>query len=378
MENQIFASYITLLIKIKIVFPMIPLNSNVKIISKKILKESKKSRPSTERVMDLKTRILVLKTLNTGLLTGIYRCISTGKESNLYLASSKNSDHNLVLKVYKTSNPMYKDRDCYLTGNSRFNFNCPLTKPKKIIQFWAEKEFRNLTKIWKSGVLVPKPEHLSMHMVFMEFLGESGISAPKIKDAGLSKNRLHECYYDAVHIVRRLYWECKIVHADLNEYNIIYYKSSLYVIDVSQSVDINNPHSHQFLWEDCTHITKFFQKQGIFTLPIKKFFDFVVDPTIIDIDVKIPIEKIIFKPYYLFKLKETLETNLIKTDINSEKIRTPKISFQNCKRNLRVIWMSHALIFTIFILVKSRKTLQHNSNILNAKSGAKICLNLCL
>jgi RIO kinase 1 len=317
-----------------------------------------------------------LKMLNTGLLTGIHGCISTGKESNLYLASTKNSDHNLILKVYKTSNPMFKDRDCYLTGNSRFNYNCPLTNPKKIIQFWAEKEFRNLTKIYQSGVLVPRPEHLNMHMVFMEFLGEGGISAPKIKDADLTKSRLHECYYDAVHIVRRLYWECKIVHADLNEYNIIYYKSSLYVIDVSQSVDVNNPHSHQFLWEDCTHITKFFQKQGIFTIPIKKFFDFVVDPNIINIDVKIPIEKTILKPYYLIKIKETLETNLIKTDIISEKIRTPKIIFQNCKGNLKVIWMSYALIFTIFILLKSRKTLQHNLSISNTKSEAKICLNL--
>merc|ERR1712216_20298 len=87
-------------------------------------------------------------------------------------------------------------------------------------------------------------------------------------------------YFDMILIIRNLYQSCKLVHADLSEYNILYFKSSLYIIDVSQSVDLDHPHALTFLREDCSNINDFFRKKGLMTLKNRETFDFVVDLTV--------------------------------------------------------------------------------------------------
>jgi serine/threonine-protein kinase RIO1 len=53
---------------------------------------------------------------------------------------------------------------------------------------------------------------------------------------------------------------CKLVHADLSEYNILYHNGTVFVIDVSQSVDLDHPFALTFLREDCAHVNDFFRK----------------------------------------------------------------------------------------------------------------------
>jgi len=76
-----------------------------------------------------------------------------------------------------------------------------------------------------------------------------------LKDAELSEDKIRETYLQLVKMMRRLYQKCKLVHADLSEYNILYHKGILYLIDVSQSVEHDHPHSLDFLRKDCTNIT---------------------------------------------------------------------------------------------------------------------------
>jgi len=44
-----------------------------------------------------------------------------------------------------------------------------------------------------------------------------------------------------IYIIRELFTECKLIHADLSEYNMLYYQKILYVIDVSQSIEHDHP-----------------------------------------------------------------------------------------------------------------------------------------
>ena len=39
-----------------------------------------------------------------------------------------------------------------------------------------------------------------------------------------------------------MYNKCHLVHADFSEYNLLYQKGIVYVIDVSQSVEHDHPH----------------------------------------------------------------------------------------------------------------------------------------
>lgn len=54
--------------------------------------------------------------------------------------------------------------------------------------------------------------------------GEDGVAAPRLRDADLPLPRLRAAYTEMVCVVRALYQKCRLVHADLSEYNILYHK----------------------------------------------------------------------------------------------------------------------------------------------------------
>ena len=51
-----------------------------------------------------------------------------------------------------------------------------------------------------------------------------------------------------------MYHQCRLVHADLSEYNLLWHDGQVWVIDVSQSVEIENSNSYEFLLRDCKNI----------------------------------------------------------------------------------------------------------------------------
>lgn len=77
-------------------------------------------------------------------------------------------------------------------------------------------------------------------------------------------------------IVRTLFQRCKLVHADLSEYNILYHEKNLWIIDVSQSVEHDHPYALEFLRKDCLNINLFFKKYISQILSLRLIFDFVV------------------------------------------------------------------------------------------------------
>lgn len=81
-------------------------------------------------------------------------------------------------------------------------------------------------------------------------------------------------------IVRRMYQRCKLVHADLSEYNLLYYKEEVWVIDVSQAVEHDHPMALDFLRRDCSIVQDFFQKKLERVLTTQDTFSFVTDLTI--------------------------------------------------------------------------------------------------
>lgn len=50
----------------------------------------------------------------------------------------------------------------------------------------------------------------------MEFVGEGGVAAPRLKDAGLPPSRMRQAYTEMLCMLRALYQKCRLVHADLS------------------------------------------------------------------------------------------------------------------------------------------------------------------
>lgn len=61
---------------------------------------------------------------------------------------------------------------------------------------------------------------------------------------------------------------------------MLYHNGNLVVIDVSQSVEHDHPHSLQFLRSDIINVTKFFNMRGSPVLAPQRLFEFITDPTI--------------------------------------------------------------------------------------------------
>ncbi|XP_039025498.1 LOW QUALITY PROTEIN: serine/threonine-protein kinase rio1-like [Hibiscus syriacus] len=251
----------------------------------------KADRATVEQAIDPRTRMVLFKMLNRGVFHDINGCISTGKEANVYHAT-KSDGQELAIKVYKTSVLVFKDRDRYVQGDYRFRYGYCKHNPRKMVKTWAEKEMRNLMRLKAAGIRCPNPLLLRLHVLVMEFIGKAGWAAPRLKDASLSLDKLRECYVEMIVAMRTLYQKCKLVHGDLSEYNILYFEGHLYIIDVSQSVDLDHPHALDFLREDCVHVSDFFRKHGVAVMTIRELFDFIVDPTITDESVDSYLEEV--------------------------------------------------------------------------------------
>ena len=71
-----------------------------------------------------------------------------------------------------------------------------------------------------------------------------------------------------------MFHECKLVHGDLSEFNLLYHEGQAYFIDVSQSVEHDHPHALEFLRKDLVNVNDFFRRKGVAILGLKVSFGF--------------------------------------------------------------------------------------------------------
>jgi len=235
------------------------------------------TRATVEQVLDPRTMLVLGKFLKRGLFQEIHGCISTGKEANVYHATAEGGKEKAV-KVYKTSILVFKDRARYVEGEYRFRHGYCKSNPRKMVAQWAEKEMRNLRRLRAAGIRCPEVVEVRQNVLVMEFMGTDGNAAPKLKDAlGVGPEEWTELYVQCAMTMRRMMQECRLVHGDLSEYNMLYHQGELCIIDVSQSTESDHPHSLDFLKRDCVNVNNFFGKvMGVEPVSVRKLFDFVV------------------------------------------------------------------------------------------------------
>ncbi|KAI2639818.1 Serine/threonine-protein kinase Rio1 [Hypomontagnella submonticulosa] len=249
--------------------------------------KDKADRATNDQVLDPKTRMILYQMINRGVVSEVHGAISTGKEANVYGAVAypdvNGPPVQRAIKVYKTAILSFKDRERYITGEHRFKSGADKGNSRKMVRLWAEKEFRNLRRIYAAAIPCPEPIQLKLHVLVMGFLGDKkGYAFPRLRDASINgegSDRLwRQLYIQLMGIMRRLYQVCKLVHADLSEYNILYNDKRLYIIDVSQSVEHDHPRSLEFLRMDIKNTGDYFRREGVDTLPDRTIFEFITDP----------------------------------------------------------------------------------------------------
>ena len=250
------------------------------------LRPGKDHRRTEEQVLDNRTKVVLFKMFNRKLLSDINGCISTGKEGNVYIGikgenAPEDWPNEFAVKIYKTCILKFKDRDRYVSGEIRFQNRAGSRNSRKSVILWAEKEFRNLSRYYNSGINSPRPLLVKANIILMELVTEGGLPAPLLKDAPLTKEQYVDMYKQICYGMRDVYHKCCLVHADLSEYNILVRDGKAVFIDVGQAVEHDNVNSTIFLRNDITVITRFFKSVGVKTAPYMKLFEFVVEPVLL-------------------------------------------------------------------------------------------------
>ena len=82
---------------------------------------------------------------------------------------------------------------------------------------------------------MPEVVALKKHVLVMSFIGSEGRPAPKLKEAveHMSHAEVARAYQQVKEMMVNLYNTCYLVHADLSEYNILWFNGECWFIDVS-------------------------------------------------------------------------------------------------------------------------------------------------
>ncbi|EEQ37807.1 hypothetical protein CLUG_01930 [Clavispora lusitaniae ATCC 42720] len=240
------------------------------------------NRATVEQVLDPRTMRFLAKIINKGIISRINGCISTGKEANVYHGDHEDpaiSTREYAVKIYKTSILVFKDRERYVDGEFRFRNTKNQSNPRKMVKVWAEKEFRNLKRLYMNGIPCPEPVELRSHVLVMEYLTKGNAQpSPKLRDHPFKDiNEIVHYYQQMLFYMRRMYQTCRLVHADLSEYNSIVHQDKLYIIDVSQSVEPEHPMALDFLRMDIKNVNDFFSRKNINVYPERLLFKYITE-----------------------------------------------------------------------------------------------------
>lgn len=216
-----------------------------------------------ESVFDTRTLLTLYHLFNKKILDEVNGVISTGKEANVYWGIQPDGT-DVAIKIYRIATFNFKRITLYLEGDPRFS-RIPRSRTG-LITAWASKEYKNLKRADEAGIRVPKPIAVQRNILVMEFIGEEGYPAPTMhQEAPENPAATRKTILTAI---SNLYHKASLVHSDLSEYNIMLWNGPV-LIDISQAVVLDHPHSEEFFQRDIRNILAYFAQFDIPPLDLK-------------------------------------------------------------------------------------------------------------
>ncbi len=241
------------------------------------VKQLKQRTKITSLVLDDSTLEVLVHFINIGFIKSVDYPIAQGKEALVFRCTSgpaakkMGAGEFVAAKIYKYETSSFQTMIRYIDGDHRFSHVKHQLRP--LIQQWTKKEFANLQASYAAGVPVPKPFVFRKNVLFMEFLGIGGVQYALLKDVVLENPQA--TYLEVLEGMKKMLRKARLVHADLNEYNIVFVEAKPIFIDVSQAVPPDHPSAKEFFEKDVENITKYFKKEGVQTADYQKAFDHI-------------------------------------------------------------------------------------------------------
>ena len=221
-------------------------------------KREDEDRKTLDEVFDRQTLLILYKYISNGYVETIDYPISTGKEANVFHATTPQGGP-LAVKIFRTNTATFRSFMTYIAGDPRFGNVRP--NRRDVVYVWAQKEYKNLQRYFEAGVRVPNPIAWRQNVLLMEFIGDQGTPAMRLKDAPPDDP---QAAYDHLCAQYRLGSEQGgLVHGDFSEFNILHHGKELVTIDVAQAVLSSHPMARELLARDAKNLTAYFRKQGL-------------------------------------------------------------------------------------------------------------------
>ena len=232
---------------------------------------------TVEEVFDTRTMMALYDLMRRGYISRLYGVVSAGKEARVYWGKNRRGE-DVAVKIYLTATAEFKKGiRKYIEGDPRFE-GLLFRDTRKLMEAWARKEYRNLVRLYRAGVRVPRPITVHRNIIVMEFIGEEGRRAPLLKEVAseLGEEELERIFKILVEYVWKAYCEARLVHADLSEYNVMIYGNEVILIDVSQAVDLAHALAEEFLARDLRNLVRFFGEEvGISVPSVQELYGWV-------------------------------------------------------------------------------------------------------
>ena len=210
-----------------------------------------------DAVFDRLTLMSLYKLMKSGVIDTLDFPIARGKEAHVFHGTGESGP--VAVKIFHTSNAVFKNLIQYIEGDPRFGGL--KRRHRDLVDIWVRKEFRNLSRLEKWGLAVPKPLGVHKNVLVMEYLGTPNAPSPRLRDVKVIEP---EPVYDELLEFLAVAWQkAKMVHGDFSPYNIMWHDDRPVVIDVGQAVVQSHPRSKEFLVRDVTRLVEWANKSRL-------------------------------------------------------------------------------------------------------------------
>lgn len=216
-----------------------------------------------DEVFDETTLLTLYKLMTDGVFDSLDYPMSTGKEANVFHASTADGDP-LAVKIFRVNTATFRSFQQYIRGDPRFEEVGP--NRRDVVHAWTRKEFRNLQAAHGAGAPVPEPVAFRDNVLVMDFVGEAGTPAPRLRDMPpedpeAAYDLLVEAYADVLA-------QEELVHGDLSEFNVLHRPGAepdrrFVIIDWAQAVVAAHPMSGELLQRDAENLARYASSRGV-------------------------------------------------------------------------------------------------------------------
>ena len=212
-----------------------------------------------DQVFDRLTLMSLYKLMKNGVIDTLDFPVARGKEAHVFHGTDINGNP-VAVKIFHTSNAVFKNLMQYIEGDPRFTGL--RRRHRDLVDIWVRKEQRNLTRLAKWGLRVPKPLGLHKNVLVMQYLGNETSPYPKLREVKVENP---EPVYDELLEFLAVSWQkANLVHGDFSPFNILWNEEDKpVVIDVGQGVVQSHPKAQDFLVRDVTRLVEWGQKNNL-------------------------------------------------------------------------------------------------------------------